>query len=76
VRLPTGYFIGMSAATGDLSDAHDIVSMRFFEIEHARPADSPFESARHQIDPAAEQTAGPRDHVYDPKPSKLGWSVV
>lgn len=33
VRLPTGYYFGMSAATGDLSDNHDIVGVRFYELE-------------------------------------------
>ena len=33
VILPTGYFFGASATTGDLSDAHDIISMKLFELE-------------------------------------------
>lgn len=33
VRLPTGYFLGVTAATGDLSDNHDIISMRFYELD-------------------------------------------
>ena len=33
VQLPTGYYFGMSAATGDLSDAHDVISVRMFELE-------------------------------------------
>lgn len=35
VQLPTGYYIGVSAATGDLSDAHDVVSLKMFEQEFA-----------------------------------------
>ncbi|KAI4794638.1 hypothetical protein KUCAC02_031937 [Chaenocephalus aceratus] len=36
VRLPTGYFFGASAATGDLSDNHDIISMKMYQlmVEH------------------------------------------
>ncbi|XP_032808403.1 vesicular integral-membrane protein VIP36-like isoform X1 [Petromyzon marinus] len=36
VRLPTGYYFGASSATGDLSDNHDIVSMKVYElsVEH------------------------------------------
>ncbi|KAG2455280.1 TMED9 protein, partial [Polypterus senegalus] len=36
VRLPTGYFFGASAATGDLSDNHDIISMKLYQlmVEH------------------------------------------
>ena len=33
VILPTGYFFGASATTGDLSDAHDIISTKLFELE-------------------------------------------
>lgn len=32
VRLPTGYFLGASSATGDLSDNHDIISMKLYEL--------------------------------------------
>ncbi|KAK7006068.1 Vesicular integral-membrane protein VIP36, partial [Halocaridina rubra] len=32
VILPTGYFLGVSAATGDLSDAHDIVSLKLYDL--------------------------------------------
>lgn len=33
VRLPTGYYFGMTAATGDLLDHHDIMSVRLFELD-------------------------------------------
>lgn len=33
VKLPTGYYIGISATTGDLSDNHDILSIRLFELD-------------------------------------------
>jgi hypothetical protein len=33
VRLPTGYYFGMTAATGDLSDSHDIMSVRLYELD-------------------------------------------
>lgn len=33
VKLPTGYFLGASATTGDLSDNHDIISLKFYELE-------------------------------------------
>lgn len=32
VKLPTGYFFGASAETGDLSDNHDIFSFKLYEI--------------------------------------------
>ncbi|CAH8554699.1 unnamed protein product [Schistosoma mattheei] len=36
VRLPTGYFIGISAATGDLSDNHDVYSIHTYELDVGR----------------------------------------
>lgn len=33
VLLPTGYYFGASATTGDLSDNHDIISFKFYELE-------------------------------------------
>lgn len=33
VKLPTGYHLGISAATGDLSDNHDIISFRLFDLD-------------------------------------------
>lgn len=33
VLLPTGYYLGASATTGDLSDNHDIISFKFYELE-------------------------------------------
>lgn len=33
VQLPTGYYIGATATTGDLSDNHDIISIRLFELD-------------------------------------------
>lgn len=71
VRLPTGYFIGMSATTGDLSDNHDIIAVKMFEQEFAR-VEREGEGDRSQINPEADFIAAPRDHADDPKPSKLG----
>jgi len=33
VILPTGYYFGFTAATGDLSDNHDVISIRTYQIE-------------------------------------------
>jgi len=33
IRLPTGYFFGLTAATGDLSDYHDVLAVRLYEID-------------------------------------------
>ncbi|KAJ8005883.1 hypothetical protein DPEC_G00122530 [Dallia pectoralis] len=32
VRLPLGYYFGASSATGDLSDNHDLVSMKLYQL--------------------------------------------
>ncbi|XP_034026909.1 lectin, mannose-binding 2-like b [Thalassophryne amazonica] len=32
VRLPVGYFFGASSATGDLSDNHDLISMKLYQL--------------------------------------------
>ncbi|KAM4678454.1 VIP36-like protein isoform 1-T1 [Discoglossus pictus] len=32
VRLPRGYFFGTSAVTGDLSDNHDIISLKLYQL--------------------------------------------
>lgn len=33
VELPTGYFFGVSATTGDLSDNHDILGFKFYDLD-------------------------------------------
>ena len=35
VQLPTHYYFGMSAATGDLSDNHDIIAVKMYELDLA-----------------------------------------
>ncbi|CEF60382.1 Legume-like lectin family and Concanavalin A-like lectin/glucanases superfamily domain and Concanavalin A-like lectin/glucanase, subgroup domain-containing protein [Strongyloides ratti] len=72
VHLPTGYHFGVSAATGDLSDNHDVISIKVFEQEFQR-VEKEAEILTDQIEPRAEIFTAPRDHVKDPKPSKLGW---
>lgn len=71
VKLPTGYYFGMSATTGDLSDAHDVISVKFYEL------DSPTDASedRSNILPAANSFEPPREHVDDPKPSMGGFKL-
>ena len=33
IILPTNYYFGLSAATGDLSDNHDILTVKTYELE-------------------------------------------
>lgn len=37
VELPTGYYFGFSAATGDLSDNHEILAVRLYEVDSDNP---------------------------------------
>ncbi|EZA52584.1 hypothetical protein DMN91_002036 [Ooceraea biroi] len=67
IRLPTGYYIGISATTGDLSDNHDILSVRLFELESP---DDPQED-RSQIVPSAAYFDAPRERVEDEKQSSM-----
>ncbi|XP_071441797.1 vesicular integral-membrane protein VIP36 isoform X1 [Hetaerina americana] len=77
VRLPTGYYFGLSAATGDLSDNHDILSVKLYELDlpagqaGTGGAGAADEEDRSQISPSAAFFESPRDHVEDPKPSSL-----
>lgn len=69
VQLPTGYYLGASATTGDLSDNHDIISVRLYELD--LPDDPKAKEDRSHILPSATYFEPPRDHVDDPKPSSL-----
>lgn len=33
IELPTGYYFGLSGTTGDLSDNHDILSFKFYDLD-------------------------------------------
>ncbi|XP_071050402.1 vesicular integral-membrane protein VIP36 [Onthophagus taurus] len=68
VKLPTGYYFGVSGTTGDLSDNHDVVSIKLYELD--LPDDNDTED-RSKITPSATFFEPPRDHVDDPKPSAL-----
>jgi len=67
VRLPTGYFFGISSTTGELSDNHDIVSIKTYELDTPNKK----EEDRNNIEPEAEYAPSPRDHVEDPAPSSM-----
>lgn len=62
IELPTGYYFGISAETGDLSDNHLINSVKYFELDGATTSD------RAHITPRASKFEEPREHVDDPKP--------
>lgn len=65
IRLPTGLYFGLTAATGDLSDNHDVISIKTYML------DAPLTSSREDrsmIIPASAHAAAHRDHVDDPPP--------
>ncbi|KAF6774991.1 hypothetical protein AHF37_05551 [Paragonimus kellicotti] len=59
VNLPIGYYFGISAATGDLSDAHNIHSIRTFEIDVPLSAQELVRDPS-RIEPSAGHAAPPR----------------
>ncbi|XP_026322988.1 vesicular integral-membrane protein VIP36 isoform X2 [Hyposmocoma kahamanoa] len=69
VLLPTGYFFGASATTGDLSDNHDIIAIKMYELDLL---DTDKNEDRSNIIPSAASFEAPRERVEDPKPAMSG----
>ncbi|XP_050984182.1 vesicular integral-membrane protein VIP36 isoform X2 [Labeo rohita] len=79
VRLPTGYYFGASAATGDLSDNHDIISMKMYQlmVEHTPEEDNQDWT---KIEPSVSLLKSPKDNIDDPTGNfrstpLTGWKV-
>ncbi|XP_032885891.1 vesicular integral-membrane protein VIP36 [Amblyraja radiata] len=79
VRLPTGYFFGASAATGDLSDNHDVISMKLYQltVEHT-PEEENIDWTK--IEPSVSLFKSPKDNIDDPTGNfrsgpLTGWKV-
>ncbi|XP_074148392.1 vesicular integral-membrane protein VIP36 isoform X2 [Sminthopsis crassicaudata] len=79
VQLPTGYYFGASAGTGDLSDNHDIISMKLFQlmVEHT-PEEDNIDWTK--IEPSVSFLKSPKDNVDDPTGNfrsgpLTGWKV-
>ncbi|MGH0165617.1 UNVERIFIED_CONTAM: hypothetical protein FKN15_049256 [Acipenser sinensis] len=79
VRLPTGYLFGSSAATGDLADNHDILSMKVYQlmVEHTPEEDSMDWT---KIEPSVSLLKSPKDNIDDPTGNfrsapLTGWKV-
>lgn len=71
VKLPTGYHFGFSAATGDLSDNHDIISVKVYQLDSPRNQET-FDPS--QIMPEAENFTSNKEEVASEKPS-TAWKV-
>ncbi|KAF2363153.1 Legume-like lectin [Trinorchestia longiramus] len=75
VKLPTGYYFGVSAVTGDLCDNHDVISIKTYDLVPLEGDESLEDRSR--VVPSASFFEPPRDHVDDPKPSTLStWKKV
>ncbi|XP_007555099.1 vesicular integral-membrane protein VIP36 isoform X2 [Poecilia formosa] len=79
VRLPTGYFFGASAATGDLSDNHDVISMKLYQlmVDHS-PEEENLDWTK--IEPSVSLFKSPKDNIDDPTGNfrgtpLTGWKV-
>ncbi|XP_043925370.1 vesicular integral-membrane protein VIP36 [Protopterus annectens] len=79
VRLPTGYYFGASAATGDLSDNHDIISMKLYQlmVEYT-PEEENIDWTK--IEPSVSLLKSPKDNIDDPTGNfrsgpLTGWKV-
>jgi len=70
VKLPTGYFFGLSATTGDLSDAHDVLSIKTYELDTV--AGVPKEERPNILPEADFVVSPPREHKDDPAPGMSG----
>ena len=53
---------------GDLSDNHDIISMKAYELD---VTDAQLREDRSKVAPSSSFFESPRDHVDDPKPSAM-----
>jgi len=69
VKLPTGYYFGISATTGDLSDNHDIVSIKTYELD--TPASVSREERADILPEATVGVEAPRKHQDDPAPAAM-----
>ncbi|KAL8613361.1 hypothetical protein ACOMHN_052600 [Nucella lapillus] len=73
VKLPVGYFFGASATTGDLADNHDIISIKFYELEPTNKEAEPYRGL-----PEAAFMEAQRDHVDEKRgslSSLSGWKL-
>ena len=71
IELPTHYYLGFSAATGELSDNHDIISVRTYQLDSSESRAS---QDRKSIVPSAptNNTA----ELVDPNPKSSSWSAL
>lgn len=64
VRLPQGYHFGISSATGDLSDNHDLISLKLYELTVERSPEEEEEQQEITL-PSVDYRADPNVYVED-----------
>ncbi|PAA64536.1 hypothetical protein BOX15_Mlig011218g1 [Macrostomum lignano] len=72
VRLPTHFIFGASAMTGDLSDNHDLLSIKIYEVDYPKRSSDirDLTTDYRNIEPSAEASEPEREHVDQPVPSR------
>ncbi|CAF1495445.1 unnamed protein product, partial [Didymodactylos carnosus] len=71
VRLPTHYYFGFSAATGELTDSHDIISVHTYQLDSSNERKL---EDRQAIVPFGLTSEAERLHVDDPK--SVSWTAL
>jgi len=62
VRLPGGYYFGVTAATGDLTDNHDVLAVRTYQLDDEEPAPAGWKELVPGIDGEELGVPNPDDH--------------
>ncbi|XP_045455543.1 vesicular integral-membrane protein VIP36 [Melitaea cinxia] len=70
ILLPTGYYFGATATTGDLSDNHDIIAIKMYELDLLDSQNR--NEDRSHIIPSAASFEAPRERIEDEKPAMSG----
>jgi len=68
VKLPTGLYVGFTSATGDLTDNHDVVSFKIWQLDSKNDEGA----KRHEMKPEVLNLA-PKEAVKEESSSGGGW---
>ena len=53
VKLPTGLYVGLTSATGDLADNHDVIAFKIWQLDGTEAG------PRHEMTPFVEKYEKP-----------------
>ncbi|XP_062399158.1 lectin, mannose-binding 2-like b [Sardina pilchardus] len=65
VHMPVGYYFGASSATGDLSDNHDLISMKLYQLTVERSAQEEEEAQQEVLIPSVDHMDLPKVDVEE-----------